>query len=99
MGSAADPVRLAHFVIRLLFCLFAEDTGLLPDDLFTKLVAYQPRNLAAFAASLSALFAAMRQGGVFGPCPIPMFDGTLFDDDTVPTLPSDVRPAGTDYRP
>jgi hypothetical protein len=87
---AADPVRLAHFVIRLLFCLFAEDTGLLPDDLFTKLVAYQPRNLATFSASLSALFAAMRQGGVFGPHPIPMFDGTLFDDDSVPTLPGDV---------
>jgi hypothetical protein len=31
-----DPPRIAHFLIRLLFCLFAEDIGLLPRDLFTR---------------------------------------------------------------
>jgi hypothetical protein len=34
-----EPQRIAHFLIRLLFCLFAEDVGLLPDGLFFKLVA------------------------------------------------------------
>ena len=29
----ADPQRTAHFLIRMLFCLFAEDIGLLPKDL------------------------------------------------------------------
>jgi len=33
-----DPEHLAHFIVRLLFCLFAEDLGLLPDKVFTNLV-------------------------------------------------------------
>ena len=33
-----EPYRVAHFLIQLLFCVFAEDTGLLPDRLFTGLV-------------------------------------------------------------
>ena len=32
-----DPQQAAHFLIRLLFCLFAEDVGLLPADIFTQL--------------------------------------------------------------
>ncbi|HXF62683.1 MAG TPA: type IIL restriction-modification enzyme MmeI, partial [Caldilineaceae bacterium] len=35
-GAAPDGV--AHFLIRLLFCLFAEDIELLPKGLFTRLV-------------------------------------------------------------
>jgi hypothetical protein len=31
--------RAADFLIRLLFCLFSEDIGLLPERLFTRLVA------------------------------------------------------------
>src|SRR5689334_20872836 len=34
----AHPEEAAHFLMRLLFCLFAEDTGLLPRGLFTRLV-------------------------------------------------------------
>ena len=37
-GTTNDPERLAHFLIRLLFSLFAEDMNLLPDNIFTKLV-------------------------------------------------------------
>ena len=37
-----DPQQVAHFLIRLLFCLFAEDVGILPPDLFTRLVT-RPR--------------------------------------------------------
>src|SRR5215211_5635845 len=42
-----DPDRAAHFLIRLLFCLFAEDVRLLPEKLFSKLVAatHQPRGV------------------------------------------------------
>ena len=32
-----DPEAAAHFLMRLLFCLFAEDIGLLPKGLFTQL--------------------------------------------------------------
>ncbi len=58
-----DPDRAAHFLIRLLFCLFAEDVGLLPENLFTKLVAATRTKPEAFAAQLRQLFTAMRTGG------------------------------------
>jgi hypothetical protein len=78
-----DPQRTARFLIRLLFCLFAEDTGLLPQDLFTRLVKQTQRNSAAFAGQLRQLFSAMMSGGWFGADEIANFDGRLFDDDTV----------------
>ncbi len=37
-GERIDPEQLAHFIIRLLFCLFAEDIKLLPAGIFTSLV-------------------------------------------------------------
>lgn len=89
-GRAYDHERLAHFIIRLLFCLFAEDMDLLPDNVFTKLVSYQERRFTDFVSGLRNLFAAMRTGGVFGLYPIPNFDGGLFDDDFVPELPGDI---------
>ncbi len=78
-----DPDRAAHFLIRLLFCLFAEDVRLLPNDLFGRLVAATRANPAAFSAQLRQLFAAMSTGGYFGMEKIPHFDGGLFDDDEV----------------
>ncbi len=90
-GDTADSERLAHFIIRLLFCLFSEDMGLLPDNVFSQLVRYQGRqHFSQFTASLRTLFTAMRDGGQFGITPIPHFDGGLFDDDFVPDLPSDI---------
>lgn len=81
--SGADPEQAAHFLIRLLFCLFAEDVGLLPEDLFTRLVQQTQANPAAFAGQLRQLFGAMALGGWFGVEQIPHFDGRLFDDDRV----------------
>ena len=81
-ASGAESPRIAHFLIRLLFCLFAEDVELLPRGLFARLIErthYQP---AAFAAQLRQLFAVMATGGWFGADPIPHFNGGLFDDDT-----------------
>jgi hypothetical protein len=34
-ATGVDPQRAAHFLMRLLFCLFAEDIGLLPPKLFS----------------------------------------------------------------
>src|SRR5829696_1074360 len=79
-----EPDRAAHFLIRLLFCLFAEDVLLLPQNLFSKLVAAtRTKPPATFAAQLRQLFASMRTGGFFGVDPILHFDGGLFDDDEV----------------
>jgi type I restriction-modification system DNA methylase subunit len=89
-GIRISPEKLAHFLIRLLFCLFAEDIGLLPNNVFSNLVHAQ-LNSAQFGQSLQRLFANMRTGGIFGVDPIPFFDGGLFDDDFVPdNMPGDV---------
>jgi type I restriction-modification system DNA methylase subunit len=87
-----DPERLAHFIIRFLFCLFAEDLVLLPDKVFTNLVK---QNLPAeqFRQSLKNLFAIMRTGGMFGFTHIPHFNGGLFDDDFVPDELPDIAPS------
>lgn len=84
-----DPQESAHFLIRLLFCLFAEDIGLLPENLFTKLVERTQGNSAAFAHQLSTLFGAMTDGGWFGADRIEHFDGGLFEDDKVLELSSE----------
>ena len=75
-----EPPQVAHFLIRLLFCLFAEDAELLPARLFTRLVERARPRPAAFAAQLRQLFEAMSAGGWFGPEEIRYFDGRLFDD-------------------
>jgi hypothetical protein len=88
--SSYNSEKLAHFLIRLLFCLFAEDIGLLPNNVFTKLV-HSSLTSAQFGQSLRMLFRNMRYGGMFGFEPIPFFNGGLFDDDDVPeNMPGDV---------
>ncbi len=76
------PQPVAHFMTRLLFCLFAEDIGLLPDRLFSDLLAEARRAPAEFPALASGLFRAMQSGGRFGLTRIAWFNGGLFDDDT-----------------
>jgi hypothetical protein len=84
-----EPHRAAHFLIRLLFCLFAEDIGLLPAGLFSRLVAQTKAKSSAFAAQLRHLFDAMASGGWYGSDEILHFDGRLFDDALVLELDSD----------
>jgi len=84
----AEPQQAAHFLIRLLFCLFAEDIGLLPKDLFTQLVKHTQRQPSVFTEQLRQLFRAMTSGGWFGFSEIAHFDGKLFDDDSVLELDS-----------
>jgi type II restriction/modification system DNA methylase subunit YeeA len=83
------PQQAAHFLIRLLFCLFAEDAGLLSKDLFSQLVRNTRRQPLAFEAQLRQLFQAMATGGWFGVSAVARFNGRLFDDDCVLPLDSD----------
>ena len=84
-----EPHATAHFLIRLLFCLFAEDVGILPDGLFTKLVTQPHRTAGAVSGQLRQLFAAMANGGSFGADEIPLVDGGLFNDDSTLDLDGD----------
>jgi len=84
-----DPEATAHFLMRLLFCLFAEDIDLLPERLFTTLVERTRTRPADFTTRLGLLFAAMATGGSFGSEDIAYFNGGLFADAAVPTLTGD----------
>lgn len=87
-----EPQRAAHYLIRLLFCLFAEDAGLLPNNVFTRLVEAMKATPATFTSGMRQLFGAMATGGPFGPEIIPHFDGGLFDsDDAVPMMAHGLR--------
>ena len=79
----------AHYLIRLLFILFAEDIDLLPRDLFTRLVEKGQRDAATFNKQMRQLFHAMQEGDVFGESDIRWFNGGLFDSDSVLEMDGD----------
>ena len=79
------PRAVAHFLNRLVFCMFAEDAGLLPKDLFTRVVRATQARPELATAQLEELFAKMRSGGFFGADIIKWFNGGLFDE--APALP------------
>ncbi len=84
-----DPVRVARFLDRVVFCLFAEDVGLLPENLFSRAVEKSNREPARFTRLLGQLFDAMAHGGDFGLDAIRHFNGDLFADGTVLELTAD----------
>ena len=86
--QGVEASSAAHFLMRLLFCLFAEDIGLLPDKLFTKLVERTRTRPEEFGRRLRQLFEAMASGGSFGSDDIPYFNGGLFANDQVLELSS-----------
>ena len=79
-----EPRAVAHFLNRLIFCLFAEDAELLPKDLFTRMlrnVSYEQYNIPRKTrAQLDALFSIMKEGGFFGADAVRWFNGGLFDE-------------------
>lgn len=77
-----DPQDVAHFLNKLLFCLFAEDSGLLPEGLIARLTEGAKAEPTTFSSGLKQLFGLMAHGGgMFGPEPIEWFNGGLFDND------------------
>ncbi len=77
-----DAHSVAHFVNRLVFCMFAEDVRLLPDHMFTKMLKASIKAPPRFEQNASKLFAAMHKGGDLDFTPIEWFNGGLFDDDS-----------------
>jgi hypothetical protein len=79
-----EPGAVAHFLDKLLFCLFAEDTGLLPKGLLSRLADATRAKPADFGAALAELFGRMAVGGgMFGVERIDWFNGGLFDSADV----------------
>lgn len=87
-----DPHAAAHFLMKCMFCLFAEDVGLLPNHLFTRLLQQWHDAPAELTPVLTDLFRKMASGGAFGFERIPYFNGGLFDD--APALPLEYDEVG-----
>jgi len=87
------PEKVAHFLNRLVFCLFAEDVGLLQDDLFKRLLDTLAKRRDEVPERsqrmLAELFANMRAGGEYGLEHILHFNGGLFNDDEALPLDPD----------
>ena len=77
-----DAPAVAHFVNRLVFCMFAEDVGLLPGHMFTRMLGQAQRTPADFVDLARDLFGVMASGGRVGFETVDWFNGGLFDDDT-----------------
>ena len=81
-----EPQAVAHFVNRLVFCMFVEDVGLLPNNLFTRMLREAHKQPADFVELSRQLFGGMCTGGRVGVEPVAWFNGGLFDDDAVLAL-------------
>ena len=86
-----EPHAVAHFVNRLVFCMFADDVGLLPGHMFTRMLEQARRRPDRFTDHASTLFRGMANGGLVGFETVDWFNGGLFDDDTaLPLEKSDI---------
>ena len=56
------PWAVAHFVNRLVFCMFAEDVGLLPGNMFTRMLEHAQQRPEEFTVLAGDLFGAMATG-------------------------------------
>ena len=82
-------LRIARFLNRMVFCFFAEDTGLLPKNLFSDLLKGGMDDPPHLAGTLESLFHIMATGGAFGKDKIRHFNGHLFAESTVFELTED----------
>lgn len=79
-----DPDAVAHFLDRILFCLFAEDAGLLPKGILGRLSLAAHGRSDVFTNALGELFTKMSDGGgLFGAEDVDWFNGGLFDSGEV----------------
>lgn len=85
-----DSQRVAHFLNKIVFCMFAEDIDLLPEEIFSDILEESKKHSDKFPGLVGDLFRAMKnENGRFGMLEIPWFNGGLFNDD-------DVLPLGFD---
>ncbi|WP_263385737.1 DNA methyltransferase [Granulicella arctica] len=86
LERAASPTphtkeEIAHFLIRIVFCLFADSIGLIPNNVFRSLVESSRSSRINFNKKLPILFEAMSQeGSFFGADDIPWFNGGVFNN-------------------
>jgi hypothetical protein len=89
-----NPTRVADFLMRCLFTMFAEDVKLIPEGSFTVLLEKLKTRPENFVPQISALWAAMDTGGFVGALgdageTVRKFNGYLFKDQSVIALEAD----------
>ena len=89
-----NPTRVADFLMRCLFTMFAEDVQLIPEGSFTDFLTRMQKRPENFAPQLSALWQAMDSGGFAGALgeageKVLRFNGYLFKDTTAIALNAD----------
>ncbi len=87
LRSTYSDERVARFLTRLVFCMFASDIGLLPKHVLSSIARRESQKAGSGEQLLATLFARMASGGDFGTDEIPYFDGDLFADADVLTIP------------
>ena len=78
-GEDVGDERLARYLNQLAFCLYAENTELLPTRLLTRITKTYSGDSTRFNLAVRNLFTKMSEGGLFGIDDIPYFNGDLFD--------------------
>lgn len=95
-----EPHKAAHFLMKLVFCMFAEDIALLvppaqnqkPKKLFREVLQGSKDNPERLSKMLKELFKSMAKGGMFGTDDILYFNGGLFADaETITLTPEEIR--------
>lgn len=94
-NRGVEPQRAARFLTRVIFCLFAEDVGLLPKRHFSTIANKTIHQPAEFVRYTTDLFKAMVSGGTSLLETIPYFNGNLFSDaDVIELTPEELEVAG-----
>ncbi len=84
-----DSEEVAHFLDRIVFCLFAEDIDLLPEQVFSRLLSKSDGEPEKFREFVGDLFQTMADGGKFAMEEIRHFNGNLFVDGPVLEMTAD----------
>jgi hypothetical protein len=89
-----NPTKVADFLMRCLFTMFAEDVQLIPEGSFTDFLTRMKERPENFAPSLSGIWMAMDKGGLAGMLgkageTVLRFNGYLFKDTSAIALNAD----------
>jgi type II restriction/modification system DNA methylase subunit YeeA len=87
-----EALRAAHFLMKIMFCMFGEDIRLLPEKLFHRVLTGSKNDPRKLAQRMATLFGAMATGGDFGAEEVLWFNGGLFADaDVIELLPDEIE--------
>lgn len=86
-GTKNDPHDVAHFMMQLVFAMFAEDVDLLPRSLVSEIIRRNTQDPKRFTSQMRTLFERMATGGDFGADRIEWFNGGLFSGVDAQRIP------------